>query len=66
MSNTAVTLRRGSVRWLTTTALFMGMNASFRRKLTDQKAENRRKPAEPIASAGFCMLFDSFSYTPQG
>ena len=26
MSNTAVTLRRGSVRWLTTTALFMGMN----------------------------------------
>ncbi|MBR1408291.1 MAG: ECF transporter S component [Clostridia bacterium] len=26
VSNTAVTLRRGSVRWLTTTALFMGMN----------------------------------------
>ena len=26
MSNTAVTLRRGSVRWLTTTALFMGIN----------------------------------------
>lgn len=26
MSNTAITLRRGSVRWLTTTALFMGMN----------------------------------------
>ena len=26
ISNTAVTLRRGSVRWLTTTALFMGIN----------------------------------------
>ena len=26
MSNTTITLRRGSVRWLTTTALFMGMN----------------------------------------
>ena len=26
LSNNAATLRRGSVRWLTTTALFMGMN----------------------------------------
>ena len=26
LSNNAATLHRGSVRWLTTTALFMGMN----------------------------------------